>query len=69
MDPGAPESMFFTTGILHLCPQWAEAEGASGVLTSSAHVPLGVVGQPGVTAEGRPSYFLGNLGIAMFMES
>ena len=31
--------------------------------------PLGVVGQPGVMAEGRPSYFLGNLGIAVFMES
>lgn len=44
--------------------------GAVGVLTSSAHVPLGVVGQlVGVTAGGRPSCFLGNLGIAMFMES
>lgn len=68
MGPGAPESTLFTTGILHLCPLWTEAEGGSRVLTSSAYVPVRVVGQPGVMAEGRP-YFLGNLGIAMFMES
>ena len=68
VGPGAPESTLFTTGILHLCPLWTEAEGGSRVLTSSAYVPVRVVGQPGVMAEGRP-YFLGNLGIAMFMES